>query len=452
MRLNNNSYQNLKPISKKEGTEMVDVAELKQKAFMWLDARKQETIDLCSNLIKIPTENPPIAYMKEIMDYMGGIIAGCGLVPQTHDIGDGRIVLFSEMKGTDSSPCLLLNGHADVVPAGDPEKWSFDPFSGEVRNGKILGRGTSDMKSGLAGLLQAFLAIHDVVLPEVELPGRLVFSSVPDEETGGQGSQWLAEPGRIDPTSVVFGEPGNAKIIDVGEKGVCWLMFSAIGEPAHGSRPMLGTNAITMMQETTQLIRDAFDMRYVETPAELLETVTGGKEVLAQETADGGFPEKAEEVKKLLDCVSVNVGVINGGTKINVVPESCTLQVDMRLPFGITADDVRKEVGDLLTRAELHDVTFSQPSFTNPSFTLSTSKIVKVLQTNVQTVLGIPAQLKISTGGTDAPSFRKREIPAVSFGPGSTLAAHIQDESVSVQELLDATKVYVGMILDFFFS
>ena len=77
---------------------------------------------------------------------------------------------------------MLLNGHADVVPAGDPAKWSFDPFSGEVQNGKILGRGASDMKSGLAGLLQALLTIHDVVLPEIKnLPGRLVFSAVPDE-------------------------------------------------------------------------------------------------------------------------------------------------------------------------------------------------------------------------------------------------------------------------------
>ena len=97
---------------------MVDVVELKQKVSAWLDARKQETIDLCSNLIKIPTENPPIIYMKEIMDYMGGIITGCGLVPQTHDMGDGRIILYSEMKGTDSSRSRSFSGIQQLSDRG----------------------------------------------------------------------------------------------------------------------------------------------------------------------------------------------------------------------------------------------------------------------------------------------------------------------------------------------
>ena len=211
-------------------------------------------------------------------------------------------------------------------------------------------------------------------------------------------------------------------------------MFTGIGAPAHGSRPLLGTNAITIIQKTTQLILDAFDMRRIETPSEIAETVTEAKEVLAEETIEGGFPEQAEEAKKLLDHISVNVGKITGGTKINVVPESCTVQIDMRLPFGVTVTDIRHEVGVLLKRTELYDVTFSQLSSTDPSYTLPHEKIVQIVQKNVQSVLGIPSQLKIATGGTDAPPFRKRGIPAIAYGPGSTMAAHIQNESVLVQE------------------
>lgn len=235
---------------------MNEVTELKQKVFAWLDAREQETIDLCSKLIKIPSENPP-GDMTDIATFVERVIAGCGLIPTTHDLGMGKIVLFSEM-GTKKTPCLMLNGHLDVVPAGDPGKWSFDPFSGEVRGDKILGRGAADMKAGVTGLLQAFLAIHDVVIPEIELPGRLVFTAVPDEEIGGQGAKWLAEKGRIDPNSVLFGEPSSAKFVDLGEKGVCWFVFTGIGAPAHGSRPMLGENAITMILEVIRLITDTF--------------------------------------------------------------------------------------------------------------------------------------------------------------------------------------------------
>ena len=209
-----------------------------------VENRKEELIQLCCEMIRIPSVNPP-GEMDEMISYLCAYLEKHGI---QYEIKKGKETapnIIARM-GQKDGRVLLLNGHCDVVPVGNLEKWDFDPFCGEVRGGKILGRGTSDMKTGLAGLLFVMGLLAD---NQVALDGEVVLSIVPDEEVSGQfGTKWLVENGVIHGDACLIAEPTGSLNCEIGQKGCCWLKLTASGEPAHGSlAPFAGENAITRL-------------------------------------------------------------------------------------------------------------------------------------------------------------------------------------------------------------
>ncbi len=148
-------------------------------------------------------------------------------------------------------PTLILCGHLDVVPAGDPSRWTIPPYSAKVREGRMFGRGATDMKGGVAAMLMAAAVLKDF---EDGLSGRVVFASVSDEEAPGPGGvRWLLENRKLAGDTCLITEPSGylkgGYTIVAGERGICGLRINAYGKPSHGSTPMLGENAILMLTD-----------------------------------------------------------------------------------------------------------------------------------------------------------------------------------------------------------
>ena len=187
-----------------------------------VEERKEELLDLCCRMIQIPSVNPP-GEVEEIVGFICNYLEKHGIsweiIRPTSDTPN----IVAKM-GNPDGRVLVLNGHCDVVPPGNLEKWDFNPFCGEIRNGKILGRGTSDMKTGLAGLLFVMGILSD---EKIDLGGQIVLTVVPDEEVSGAwGSKWLVESGTIKGDACLIAEPTGYFNCEIGQKGSCLLYTS----------------------------------------------------------------------------------------------------------------------------------------------------------------------------------------------------------------------------------
>jgi succinyl-diaminopimelate desuccinylase len=186
------------------------------KSSLWdiIDKRKNEIVGLCSDLIRIPSENPP-GNVDEIVSFISQFLAKNGIESR---ITGPAPEYPNIIAGIGKGPVLLFNGHCDVVPAGDRARWNFDPFGGEITSTTIRGRGTSDMKCGLGAALFAMSLFAQGKIP---LGGRLEIHIVPDEETGGaNGTKWLVENGYADNAfACIVAEPTSSDTCEVGQKG-----------------------------------------------------------------------------------------------------------------------------------------------------------------------------------------------------------------------------------------
>ena len=203
-------------------------------------SRQQELVELAASFIRVPSENPSPEFEKQSAEmgrHISRYLAAKGFLITEHRSSENALVTvvcdapLTRVPG----PRLLFCGHTDVVPAGDRSHWTFDPFSGEVRSGMLLGRGASDMKGGLAsqifvaGLLQEFA-------PTLNLKGSLGFIASPDEENGGMEVASLLDQGLIKGDACLIGEPTHTHHPNVGEKSMAWMRVTIPGQPGHGSQ------------------------------------------------------------------------------------------------------------------------------------------------------------------------------------------------------------------------
>ena len=216
-----------------------------------IENRKSEIIQLTSELIKIPTVNPPGKNYREICEYLSNRLERSGfhvnILRAEGALADSdrypRYNLIARHEGTYSGQCIHFNSHIDVVNAGNG--WTKDPFGGTIEGDKIFGRGSCDMKGGLASSIvaaEAFIKIFPNYYGAIEI------SATADEETGGYGGvAWLAEKGHFSPKKVqhvIIPEPLNKDRICLGHRGVWWTEIETKGRVAHGSMPFLGDCAI----------------------------------------------------------------------------------------------------------------------------------------------------------------------------------------------------------------
>lgn len=401
-----------------------------------VESEKDQIIELTRALIRIPSQNPGddiLPVMTYIYDHLQKNEVSCTFVS-----ADDHPVSLLAVVGSGKGPCLILNGHADVVPVGDRGRWQFDPFSGEVRDGRILGRGASDMKGGLAGIIYTTCALASFV---EETGGTLVLCVVPDEETMGLwGTRWLVETGKVSGDACLVAGPTSRGDVEIGQKGSLWLKVRARGVPAHGSlSPYAGDNAIVRLLPFMSAVGELAEM-FPEIPPGEREVMESSKSL-----ARTLLPAGAENV---LDHVTVNIGLIRGGTKINVVPEEAEVHLDIRVPVGMRSQTVLNKVRELASRTLGDRGAVEALWCFEPCSTTPRERIVEIVTRNVAEVLGRQATATYQWASSDARYFRYRGIPTVQYGPANLEGIHSYNETVSVEDLISATKVYVGTVVD----
>lgn len=398
----------------------------------------QEAVALTSRLIQLPTENPP-GDMTEAIEFVRQYLAERGIESELLGPRPGKMNLVARIQGTQPGPTLILNGHIDVVPAGRREGWDWDPYGGEIRDGYILGRGATDMKGGLAGIITAFVAAHQV---KDQLPGQLILMVVCDEETGGrEGTQWLLEEGHVTGDGCIIAEPSR-DYPTIGQKGACWVRLVTRGVPAHGSvSPIVGENAIRVMAEAVETIYQVFERSW-PTPPEVEEIVRRSQELLVQER---GIPELA----RVFERVTVNVGTIRGGDKVNMVADRCEAEVDMRVPWGTTQEEVIAYVQELFASKGLEVEIEPLRWRSQPNYTLPTELVVQSVQWACREVTGMEVTPVFQWASSDARHFRVHGIPTIQAGPGELDGIHGYNERVEVEDVKRFTRIYGAAIARF---
>ena len=415
---------------------MTSQATTKQRLWDEIDRRRDELARLCADCLKVPAENPP-GDTTAIADHFTGILKRAGLAVERFEPRPGVVSIVSSQPGQAERPRFVFNGHLDHFPSDDPALWSFAPYGGEIRDGKILGRGSSDMRGGVTASLFSYLLVHEHRLP---LKGPLTLMLVADEETGGAlGTGHILETRpELAGDACMIGEPESPDGLRIGEKGKCQFRLIAEAEPRHAGLGV-GDDVILKVGAALQEARKIIELPD-DPPKDLhavLETMSG----YVRSEYDAGR-------QWLYRRPSMSAGVIRGGIKVNVIPRRCEVEVDCRLPFGIAPEDIKADVEERLVAAGLTDVRFEyMPPLFRASYTSPEQPLVAMARANAAAATGKTPPLTLANSGTDARYFRPRGVPALIFGPRPhRLAA--PDEYITVDDLVAVTKVHLGTALD----
>lgn len=395
--------------------------------------RRQELLELASALIRIPSENPT-GEQKTIIRFIQDYLSKAGIKSEIAAANPDFPCLVAQL-GSQEGPCIILNGHADVVPAGSRSGWKFDPFCGTITGTKILGRGASDMKSGLAGILFAMKLFAE---SDVPMKGSLRLHVVTDEESGGQyGTSWLCSQGYADGAAAcLVAEPTSCSTIEIGQKGILHVTLRAHGKPAHGSLGnFAGDNAILKLARVLIHIDDLLKVSGNFAP-EQATALKNSKIIVSREV---GIPG-AENV---IDHLTANVGLISGGTKINMVPDACEAQIDLRLPIGVKRSEVETAVVNLIRDSGVVGV---EPEFewaAEPNFTDDRCDIVQIFKKNAEVIWNREVLPAYQWASSDAKYYRELGIPTIQYGPSNTEGIHSYNEDVDCEDVAHAGEIYV---------
>lgn len=370
---------------------------------------ESEVVSVCSELIRRKSVNPP-GNEREPAQYAAEYLRQAGCEVELVEHSADRASVLARLKGTGGDrKGILLSAHLDTVPVG-VETWKHDPFTGEVAEGKVWGRGTSDMKGGMAALLVAVKAVHDA---GVALEGDIVVALTAGEEVDSLGAVALAErPELRNMQALLVAEPSSNEIF-VAEKGALWLEIHTHGQTAHGSMPDLGRNAILMMVE---LIHELVHMPVPFDPHPLL----------------GGF--------------SQSINTINGGVKTNVVPDDCGITIDMRTVPGQDHAAIVRQIEEIIAKLSTSmngfkatlKVVNDRPPVTTPEDHPAVERFNQALA-QVKGQPGVPKGVRYYT---DAAAYINLGAPMIICGPGEAGLAHQPNEFVEVAKLVEATKIY----------
>ena len=402
--------------------------------------RRDDLVALTQALVAIPTLNPPGRHYRAICNLLATRLAGngfdCTFVRAEGAPGDSerypRWNLVARREGREPGECVHFNSHTDVVEVG--HGWTVDPFAGVVRDGRVYGRGTCDMKGGLAA---SIVAAEAFIARCPGFHGAIEISATADEETGGYGGvAYLAEQGWFDPSRVqhvIIPEPLNKDRICLGHRGVWWAEIETHGRIAHGSMPFLGDSAIRHMGAVL-----------AEMEEHLLPLLAGRR------TEMPVVPEGAR-------ASTLNVNSIHGGEAepepgftgfpAPCVADRCRIVIDRRFLIEEPIGRVKDEIRDLLERVksgrpgfsyeikELHEVL--------PSMADRDSPVVRSTAAAIERVLARAPDYICSPGTYDQKHIDRigRLKNCIAYGPGILDLAHQPDEWVGIDDMVDSAAV-----------
>jgi succinyl-diaminopimelate desuccinylase len=397
----------------------------------WIEADRDHLVAFLSTLVAIPSANPP-GDTREAADFLLRSIREEGAPAEIRAAKDHLPNVVGSFEAGRSGRHLVLNGHIDVFPAGPAEGWSRDPWSGAIENGRVHGRGVADMKCGTAASLWTYVYLHRL---RDEIGGRLTLTCVSDEETGGTwGAQWLVDsfPEEFRGDCMLNGEPSVPTMVRFGEKGTLRLAIEIDTPGAHAAYTHTSPNAIRL---AASLIGDLYDLEglpVVHNEA-LVGAVAAGAKVIDAGLGDGA--------SKILNKVTVSVGTIQGGVKINMLPGHCRFEVDIRLPVGLTHAVLLAEVERILSRYPQAKLTPIWTHSCEPTLSAPDHEMVAILKRTVRELGRVEPVASVSLGATDCKHWRRSGVPSYVYGCSPTNMAK-PDEYVDVEEYLHIVRTH----------
>jgi succinyl-diaminopimelate desuccinylase len=369
-------------------------------------ACSDQMLALARQLIAIPSENPPGSRYRECVELLSRNLAGLGFEPQI--VGDCLLCFVGEGKRT-----LYFSGHYDVVPAQSQSQ--FDPV---IKGGNLFGRGSSDMKSGLAAMIYAAKAVRD---SGMEMDGRIGLVFVPDEETAGpRGSRVLDEKG-------VLGRNGIGMLTPEPTGGVVWnanrgaitLKITVRGRAAHVGRQFEGVNAFEGMMAIAQ------DLAVLKSEVENRITE---------------FSIRPEHARRSILMLG---GQSGGGTNFNVVPDGCWFTVDRRINPEEDFHTEKQRILSVIERQwDLRTVDVEVLQEGKPAGVPEDTPLGVALRENIQSVTGNAPQFEMCPGLLEIRFYAAHGIPAYAYGPGLLTVSHGPKEFVPIDNIVDCAAVY----------
>lgn len=379
---------------------------------------KEEKIKILQETIQIKSENDNEA---EVAQYIQEILNQHEIESELVEYQPGRASLVASIPGQNpDGKVLVLSGHLDTVSAGDHEEWTYPPFGAEIHDGKIYGRGSTDMKAGLCALVLAAIEIKE---EGADFAGEIRLALTVGEEIGMLGSKQLVEEGYVDGADgFLIGEPTSAKNIVNSHKGSIQYEIIAKGRTAHSSMPELGADALQLMVDYINESNQRFDARFNHPDA---------------------------ENDQLGRTLNVNT-VIEGGTQINSVASHVSLLANARVvpeaSNDVVVQIIEETIADLNEKNEAQlelNMMQNNPSATSP---VDNDLVQALLQAAGEGTEVIPLM-----GATDASNFGRlsEDYDLAIFGPGETETSHQIDEHVLVDDYLQFIDIYKQAIVQY---
>jgi succinyl-diaminopimelate desuccinylase len=370
-----------------------------------------ETAALLQALIRQRSDFPP-GDTRLAVQVVAGKLAEAGIVPEILARREPQASLLAGLGDPGRGPCLTYHAHIDTVPAGDRQRWSVDPFGGELRDGMVYGRGAGDDKGCVAAQTMAMLALARA---GVQLKGYLQLAVVADEESGAlEGTIWLREQGKLKPDLLVVGEQTGNQVA-IAERVACGIDLTVFGKSAHGAMPWAGDNAVLKTARLLTWLQDKL------------------------------WADLQRRSHPYLPPATLNVGKIQGGIQWNIVADSCKVEMDRRLLPGETRPAAMQEIRAWLDRYsnEVEPLTyelFTQGEVAANIDTPADDPFVLLANQALADVCGEPRPLTGYVQTSDGRWFARDGKPIIIFGPSDPAVAHSADEHVAIKQLVEAAR------------
>lgn len=373
-------------------------------------------VELLQELVRIPSVNPqgdagtPHTGEGEMAMFVGDFLVALGMEVEMQFVEEGRPNVIGRLRSKHSRKHLLLGPHMDTVSVTG---MTLDPFSGELRDGRVWGRGACDTKGPMAAMLEALRLMGE----EKRVPAEtdVWFTGLMGEESGNDGIEFLMQSDffakrGVKPDFGVAGEPTDLKVVH-RHKGAFWFRVRARGRSAHASRPDLGDNAILKIRRALDYVLGELPSAYANLRDPTL--------------TPSGF----------------NVTTIRGGHKVNIIPDACEFEVDHRSLPQESHTEILARVRTTLPDFEV-EVISDRPGLDTPADHPWISGLVDALGGKGKADAERGGFLASASWFADCSVMAKHGVPAIAFGPGSILQAHTKDEFIEVKELEQGLEVF----------
>ncbi|ENI8404848.1 ArgE/DapE family deacylase [Listeria monocytogenes] len=375
---------------------------------------RQRKIQILKDIVNIDSTN---GHEEQVANYLQKLLAEHGIESEKVQYDVDRASLVSKIGSSDEKVLAFL-GHMDVVDAGDVSKWKFPPFEATEHEGKIYGRGATDMKSGLAAMVIAMIELHE---EKQKLNGKIRLLATVGEEVGELGAEQLTQKGYADDLDgLIIGEPSGHRIV-YAHKGSINYTVKSTGKNAHSSMPEFGVNAI-----------DNLLLFYNEVEK---------------------FVKSIDATNEILGDFIHNVTVIDGGNQVNSIPEKAQLQGNIRSIPEMDNETVKQVLVKIINKLNKQENVNLELIFDydkQPVFSDKNSDLVHIAKSVASDIVKEEIPLLGISGTTDAAEFTKakKAFPVIIFGPGNE-TPHQVNENVPVENYLEMIDVYKRIAIEF---